>query len=74
MVRAQAEQVAGHIAKLIPNYVDQEALSFMRDYRDNPDELRAEIENIRNGDNEKLKTTIPSMERALRAYASDDRS
>jgi hypothetical protein len=65
MVRAQAEQVAGRIAKLIPDYVDQEALSFMRDYRDDPDELRAEIEEIRNGDNAKLQRAIPSMERAL---------
>jgi len=65
MVRAQAEQVAGKIAKLVPDYIDQEALSFMRDYRDDPDELRAEIENVRNGDNEKLKQSIPSMERAL---------
>ena len=65
MVRAQSEQVAGNISKLIPNYVDQEALSFMRDYRDDPNELRQEIENIRGGDNEKLKAAIPSMERAL---------
>ena len=65
MVRSQAEQVAGRIAKIIPDYVDQEALSFMRDYRDAPDELRAEIEDIRKGDNEKLKAAIPSMERAL---------
>ena len=65
MVHAQAEQVAGHIAKLIPDYIDQEALSFMRDYRDDPNELRSEIEEIRKGDNEKLKRAIPSMERAL---------
>lgn len=65
MVRAQAEQVAGHISKLLPDFRDQEALSFMRDYRDAPDELRSEIEEIRKGNNEKLKAAIPSMERAL---------
>ena len=64
-VRAQAEQLAGRLAKLVPDHVDQEALSFLRDYRDAPDELRAEIEDIRAGDNERLKRAIPSMERAL---------
>ena len=65
MVRAQAEQVASKITKLVPDYIDQEALSFMRDYRDDPNELRQEIESIRSGDNDKLKAAIPSMERAL---------
>lgn len=64
-VRAFGEEVAGKIAKLVPDSVDQEALSFMRDYRDDPNQLRKEIEEIRNGDNEKLKRAIPSMERAL---------
>ena len=64
-VRAYGEQVASRVEKLIPDYVDQEAISFMRDYRDAPDELRAEIESIKAGDNEKLKQAIPSMERAL---------
>jgi hypothetical protein len=64
-VRATSEQAAGKIAKLVPDSVDQEALSFMRDYRDDPNQLRAEIEEIRKGDNEKLKRAIPSMERAL---------
>lgn len=67
MVRAQAEQVAGKIEKLIPNSVDQEAMSFMRDYRDEPDVLRADIEKVRQGTNEDLKKFIPAMERALAA-------
>ena len=65
LLRAEGEQVVSRMRKLIPDFRDQEALSFLRDYRDDPQQLRAEIEEIRNGDNEKLKAYIPSMERAL---------
>ncbi len=65
MIRAEAEQVAGGLRKLIPEFRDQEALSFMRDYKDDPQALRTDIEEIRSGTNEKLKAFIPSMERAL---------
>lgn len=65
MLRAQGAQVVGSLKKLIPDHVDQEALSFLRDYRDDPDALRSDIEEVRSGNNEKLKAFIPSMERAL---------
>lgn len=65
MLRAEGLQVADRMKQLIPEAQDQEALSFLRDYRDNPDELRSVIEEIRSGQNEKLKAFIPSTERAL---------
>ncbi len=65
MLRAEGEQVASGLRKLVPDSVDQEALSFMRDYRDDPEQLRSEIESVRSGSNETLKALIPSMERAL---------
>jgi hypothetical protein len=65
MLRAEAEQVASRLRKLVPEAQDQEAISFMRDYRDDPDKLRSEIQEIQSGTNEKLKAFIPSMERAL---------
>jgi hypothetical protein len=63
MFRAATEQVVGSLKKLIPETVDQEALSFLRDYRDDPQALRDEIESVRS--NERLKTLVPAMERAL---------
>jgi hypothetical protein len=65
MLRAAAEQLRTRLAKLIPDFRDQEALTFFRDYKGSPDELRAAIEEVRAGKNEKLKAYIPSMERAL---------
>ena len=65
MLRAEGLQVADRMKQLIPEGRDQEALSFLRDYRDNPEELRSMIEEIRAGTNETLKALIPSMERAL---------
>jgi hypothetical protein len=65
LIRAEGAQVVSRLQRLIPDSVDQEALSFMRDYRDDPQELQSAIEEIRNGDNENLKAFIPSMERAL---------
>ena len=65
MLRAEAEQLRKGLKKIIPDYRDQEALTFLRDYKGSPDELRKAIEEIRAGDNEKLKPFIPSMERAL---------
>jgi len=66
MVRAYGEQVASSVAKLVPDSIDQEALTFYRDYRDDPYALQKDIEEIRAGSNEKLKQAIPSMERALK--------
>jgi hypothetical protein len=63
--RAEGEQLASGLRKLIPDAVDQQALHFARDYRGEPDQLRADIEEVRSGDNEKLKAYIPAMERAL---------
>jgi hypothetical protein len=65
MLRAEGEQVVSRLRKLVPDTVDQEALHFARDYRDDPDALRSAIEEVRSGDNEKLKAFLPSMERAL---------
>ena len=65
MLRAEAEQLSTRLGKLIPDFHDQEALTFLRDYKDNSEELRSAIEEIRSGNNEKLKAYIPSMERAL---------
>lgn len=64
-LRAAGKQLVARLSKMVPDHVDQEAISFMRDYRDDPEQLRADIEEIRSGDNEKLKAFIPSMERAL---------
>jgi hypothetical protein len=65
MLRANGEQIVSGLRKLVPDKVDQQALHFARDYRDAPDQLRSDIEEIRAGDNEKLKAFIPAMERAL---------
>jgi hypothetical protein len=65
MLRAEGLQVADRMKQIIPEAQDQEALSFLRDYRDDPQALRSEIEEIRAGANETLKALIPSMERAL---------
>jgi hypothetical protein len=65
MLRAEGMQVSGRINDLLPSVQDREALSFLRDYRDDPEALRAEIEETRRGQNEKLKALIPSMEKAI---------
>lgn len=65
MVRAFGEQYIAKVAKLLPNYHDQEALDLYRDYRDDPEALRTDIEEVRRGDNVKLQRAIPSMEKAL---------
>jgi len=63
---AEAAQVVGRLRKMVPDVVDQRAISFMRDYRDNPQNLRTAIDQIKAGQNERLKAYIPSMERALK--------
>jgi len=67
MIHAFGEQFAGRLDKLLPDsrQIEREAVGFMRDYRGEPDALRADIEEIRRGDNEKLKRAIPAMEQAL---------
>jgi hypothetical protein len=65
MFRAAGEQVVSRIRKIVPDELNQEALHFARDYRDDPAGLRSAIEEVRSGDNEKLKAYIPAMERAL---------
>lgn len=62
---AAATQVRDALKKLIPDYRDQEALSIFRDYKGTPDKLAADLEEIRNGDNDRLKALIPSIERAM---------
>jgi len=65
MLRAEGAELVGRLRKAVPDELDQRAISFMRDYSGQEDDLRQEIENVRNGDNEKLKAQIPAMERAL---------
>jgi hypothetical protein len=62
-LRAEGAQIADRMRALIPETVDQEALHFMRDYRDDPEALRAAIPEA--AKNPKLAPFIPSMERAL---------
>ena len=64
MLTAEVEQVVGRAKKLIPDSLDQEALTIMRDYKDTPVKLQNDLDSIRSGDNEKLKALIPSIERA----------
>jgi len=65
MLRAEGEQLVSGLKKMVPDTVDQEAISFMRDYSDNPEELRTGIDVVEAGSNEKLKAFIPAMKRAL---------
>jgi hypothetical protein len=65
MVKATGEQIASHLDKLLPDSLERDAMSFMRDYRDVPEQLQDMIERTRNGDNEELKRAIPAMELAL---------
>jgi hypothetical protein len=62
---AATTQLRDEIKRLIPDYRDQEALSILRDYKGTPDKLAADLEQIRNGDSERLKGLIPSIERAI---------
>jgi hypothetical protein len=65
MLRANGEQIIGQLRESVPDTVDQQALHFIRDYRDDPEALRSSVEEIRSGDNENLKAFLPAMERAL---------
>ena len=58
-------QARDAIAKVIPDFQDQEALSILRDYKDKPGQLEADLEEIRSGDNAKMKRLIPAIEKAL---------
>lgn len=62
---AAATQLRDSLKKLIPDYRDQEALSILRDYKGTPEKLAADLEQIRNGDSDRLKALIPSIERAM---------
>jgi hypothetical protein len=66
---AATTQVRDAIAKVIPDSLDQEALSILRDYKDKPGELEGELEQIRSGDNARMKRLIPAIERALNPTA-----
>lgn len=61
---ALTTQVRDSIKKLIPDFHDQEALSILRDYKDSPEKLAADLAEIRAGDSERMKALIPSIERA----------
>lgn len=65
MLRVEANQLRSSIEKLIPDEQDQGALTFYRDWKGDPEGLRSAIEEIRVGENEKLKSSIPARERAL---------
>jgi hypothetical protein len=63
---AATTQARDAIAKVIPDYQDQEALSILRDYKDKPGQLATDLEEIRSGDNAKMKRLIPAIEKALK--------
>jgi hypothetical protein len=65
MLRTQARQLVDRLQKLVPDEVDQEALHFARDYRNDPDALRKDIGEIEAGSNARLKEHLPAMRRAL---------
>ena len=62
---AATTQLRDSLKKLLPDFHDQEALSILRDYKDRPEKLVSDLEEIRSGDNERLKGLIPSIERAM---------
>ena len=62
---AATTQVRDALAKLLPDFHDQEALSILRDYKHDPAKLAADLEEIRNGNSERQKALIPSIERAM---------
>lgn len=63
--RAEGNQIISRLRELVPDKTEQEALHFARDYRGEEDLLRKDIEEVRSGDNEKLKAFLPAMERGL---------
>lgn len=65
MRRVEANNVSENVRRLLPDYVDREALSFMRDYKEHPEELKAERDAIVMGKDVELKKLVPAMERAL---------
>ena len=62
---AATTQTRDAIAKIIPDFQDQESLSIFRDYKDKPGQLAAVLEEIHSGDNAKMKRLIPAIEKAL---------
>lgn len=62
---AATTQLRDSLAKLIPDYRDQEALSILRDYKGTPDKLAAEAERIRTEGTDREKALLPSIERAM---------
>lgn len=62
---AEATQLRDVIGKEVPKYQQDEGVTIMRDYKDNPEGLAAKLEKYRTGDSERLKKLIPSIEQAM---------
>lgn len=62
---AATTQLRDSLKKLIPDFHDQEALSILRDYKDRPDKLAADLERIRTEGTDRERALIPSIERAM---------
>lgn len=62
---AETNQLAGSLRKLVPDYRDQEALTLMRDFKNNRADLEARRARYEAEDNAKLKKLIPIIDRAL---------
>ena len=62
--RSEGNQLIDRMRKSVPDKVEQQGLHFYRDYRGELPRLQADIEEIRTGDNEKLKAFLPAMEKA----------
>jgi len=61
----ETNQLADSLRKVVPDYRDQEALSLMRDFKNNRADLEARRAQYEAGDNPKLKKLIPIIDRAL---------
>jgi hypothetical protein len=65
---AFTNQLRESLQKLLPEQVDQEALTFYRDYKgmvESTEGLRSQLRMIQEGNDAKLKPLIPAIERAL---------
>lgn len=63
VLRADTGQVAASLGKLVSDPTEQVALSFMRDYKGDPELLNAEIAKAETDEN--LKKYVPAMKQAL---------
>ena len=61
---ALVSQLRGRLMKLLPDHVDREAMTFLREYRNDPERLQQKIEDWKKGTDEQKKL-VPAMERAL---------